>query len=201
MEDYPSNSYRSRAKETEGKKKELKKVISGEVQIKQKGIFQKVLDAFIPEDITDVRNYIVYDLLIPSAKEFVSSTVDAFLYRNSSEGRTHTHSGVRTYDYNGVSSKNRNRRNTNVESTKQGGQWNLIARVRTRKDAELLLAEMDNILDQYHIVTVSDFNELAGLRDRPYTDNNYGWVSITAAQIIPVRNGYEIRMPKPMLID
>ena len=69
-----------------------------------------------------------------------------------------------------------------------------------RGDAQKVLDEMYRILHLYGAVTVADLYELSDLRPT-YTDNKYGWTSLSKACIAYVRHGYIIALPKPMLID
>ena len=59
---------------------------------------------------------------------------------------------------------------------------------------------MDEIIDTYGIVTIADFYDLAGVTG-DYTTNNYGWTNIRNAEVVRVRDGYIIKMPKAMPID
>ena len=61
MEDYKSNSHRSKE---ELKKKEVGKVVTGEVKTKKKTEVRKFADTFISEDIANVKSYILMDVLI-----------------------------------------------------------------------------------------------------------------------------------------
>lgn len=60
---------------------------------------------------------------------------------------------------------------------------------------------MDDILDQYGIVSVSDLYEAADIDTNNYTLNKIGWTSIRSADIIRVRDGWMIKFPKPAPID
>ena len=64
----------------------------------------------------------------------------------------------------------------------------------------LLISKMDEIIDTYGIVTIADFYDLAGVTG-DYTTNNYGWTNIRSAEVVRVRDGYIIKMPKAMPID
>ena len=69
-----------------------------------------------------------------------------------------------------------------------------------RGEAEIVLSKMDEIIDTYGIVTIADFYDLAGVTG-DYTTNNYGWTNIRNAEVVRVRDGYIIKMPKAMPID
>ena len=55
-------------------------------------------------------------------------------------------------------------------------------------------------MDTYGLVRVADLKDLVGISDN-YTDNKYGWTNIRNAEIVRVRDGYMIKMPKAVPID
>ena len=59
---------------------------------------------------------------------------------------------------------------------------------------------MDELIDTYKLVSVADLKDLVGITGN-YTDNRYGWTSIRSAEVVRVRDGYTIKMPRPMPID
>ena len=65
----------------------------------------------------------------------------------------------------------------------------------TRGDAEAVLEQMDDVIDRYGIVTVADMYDMADLT-APYTSNKYGWTSINSAEVVRVRDGYILKLPK-----
>ena len=61
---------------------------------------------------------------------------------------------------------------------------------------------MDDMIDRYGWATVLDLYESADLGgSAPYTANKYGWTSLRSADIIKVRDGYVIKLPKAMPLD
>lgn len=69
-----------------------------------------------------------------------------------------------------------------------------------RMDAEEVLDMMERALQEYRIVSVFDFYDLAGM-DTKLTDKAYGWTNLKNARVDRVRDGYVIRLPKPQPID
>ena len=70
----------------------------------------------------------------------------------------------------------------------------------SRGEAEEVLTRMDELLSTYGVVSIADLYDLAGLTC-PYTANNYGWTDIHTAQIVRIRDGYVINMPRVMPLD
>jgi hypothetical protein len=69
----------------------------------------------------------------------------------------------------------------------------------TQQQAELLLANMYDLINQYRIVAVADLYELAGFNTKP-SDQAYGWTSLDGARITHERDGYRLELPRPSLI-
>ena len=71
----------------------------------------------------------------------------------------------------------------------------------TRAEAEDILRALDELIDKYTIASVADMYEAAGIRNFEYTAQKYGWTDIRRAEVIHVRNGYWLKMPKVCPID
>lgn len=72
--------------------------------------------------------------------------------------------------------------------------------VSSREEAETVLSRMDEIMEEYGIVRVSDLYDLIGI-DCDYITNLYGWTDISDFFIKRVRLGYEIVVSKPKRIS
>jgi hypothetical protein len=70
----------------------------------------------------------------------------------------------------------------------------------TRSEAERIIDELYKVLSARDYVLVSDLNDMLG-EPSPYTDQNYGWTDLHGTHAIPVRDGYLIDIPRPILID
>lgn len=69
----------------------------------------------------------------------------------------------------------------------------------TEQFAQLVLAQMFDLYNQYRVVTVADLYEAAGLS----SDGQHealGWYSLEGAKITLERDGYRIVMPRPTTI-
>lgn len=69
----------------------------------------------------------------------------------------------------------------------------------TQQDAELVLANMYEVLNEYRRVAVADLYELVGLSSET-SDNGYGWTSLDGARINKTRAGYSLELPRPSLL-
>lgn len=195
MEDYKPNSYKS--KKEIGEKKEIKKVTHGVAKVKKKSGLTKFTDIFIQDDIENVKSFIITDVLIPTGKKLISDIVNSILYPGGGGNRNNNAaSKVHYTSYNSISANRDPHYSSPVRRTYDYDTLSFA----TRADAEAVLMGMDEILNQYNVVSVADFYDLAGASGT-YTDNKYGWTDIRSAHIERVRDGYIIRLPRAMAID
>ena len=198
-ENLPDNSHNKRAekKETSTEGKRVEKVIQGKAKVK-KNEMRKLTDVFISEDAANVKNYILMDVIIPSVKkaiyDLVVGTLDMSLYGGRGGGAKRSTADKVSYrDYNSVSSR-RDDRTYNSNRTTSGYSYDDIV-VDTRGEAEAVLMRLDEVMEEYEQVRVADLYDLVGVTGS-YTDNAYGWTNIRNAEVIRVRDGYKIKMPR-----
>lgn len=198
--DYTPNSHRY--KEEQAEKKKVEKVISGTAKRKQKSGTNKLMDTFISEDASSVKNYIIMDVLVPAIKnalaDIIINGVNMTLFgdtKRSSSGRRSASDRVsynRYYD-------DRDGRPAATTRSRTAYDFDDVV-LDTRGEAEEVLSSMDELMDTYKMVTVADLYDLVGTSCN-YTDNKYGWTNIRNAEIIRVRDGYKIKMPKAIPLD
>ena len=207
----PDNSHAARAEKkqqmqqpTDVKKPEVKraeKVVTGRVKTK-KNDARKLASMFFNEDASNIGNYILMDVLVPSIKkaiyEIVVNSLDMSLFggRGGGDRKRSTADRVSYRDYNSVS--RRDDRSYSRSRTTSGYSYDDII-LETRGEAEAVLARMDELIDEYQIVRVADMYDLVGVTGE-YTDNKYGWTNIRNAEVVRVRDGYTIKMPRALPI-
>lgn len=198
--DYKPNSYKSKTESTELPQKKVEKVVTGKVTTKKKNGIIKLADVFISEDASNVKNYILMDVLIPAVKKAVSDIVtngiDMILYGGNKPGGKTTNSPY--ISYNRFSDKQNDPRSSVHRVQTSYSYEDLV--IDSRGEAEEVLTRMDELVATYGFVTVADMYDLAGATCN-YTDNKYGWTSVRNASIVRVRDGYLIKMPRAMPID
>lgn len=202
--DYTPNSHKFKEEQkantpAPAEKKEIKKVVKGNVKIKKKSEVRKFADIFLPEDVSNVKSFIVHDVLIPALKKVISDTVDTFLYGGSRRGNSSSNAGKVSYSsyYSGDRFDRRDDRPP--FDTRSGFDLGDII-LDTRQEANDVLNRMEELIDMYRKVSVGDLYDLLG-KSVDYTANNYGWTSVRAAEVIRVRDGYLIKFPKPLPIN
>ena len=200
------NSYKSKEDQqtkTSETEKRVEKVVQGGVKIKQNKI-HKFTDVFISEDITNVKSYILMDVLVPAIKKAVSDIVtngiDMILYGETGRNKK-TGSKISYTNY--YDRRNDDRRYDEPRggsSTTRNGLGYDELKFERRRDAEAVLDQMAEVIEHYGFVTVSDMFDMADVT-APFTGNRYGWTNVRNAEVVSSRDGFYIKLPKASLID
>ena len=193
MENYPSNSHKS--KEVE---KRVEKVISGNAVKRKKSKFRQLSDVFISEDANHVKSYIFMDVLVPAVKKAISDIVtngiDMILYGGTGKAKKKSSASK-------VSYKNYYDNDSYTPKKYQRGFDYEDVIFETRGDAESVLDSMNDIIATFHAVSVGDLYDLANVPNDNYAANKYGWTDIEGCKAIRIPDGYILKLPKPKLID
>lgn len=196
MEEYKPNSHKYKEEQKSAvPEKKVEKVISGTVKSKKKSEIKKFADIFISEDVTNVKSYILLDILVPAIKKAISDTVDMILYGGTGKSKSNTAASKISYR----SYYDSSRRDYSTVRTKIGYSYDDII-FDNRGEAEDVLSRMDELVSTYGLVSVADLYDLVGITGN-YTDNNYGWTDIRSACVIRVRDGYMLKLPKALPIN
>lgn len=190
MEEYKSNSHKSRAEAVKQEHK-FEKIVTGTVKSKKKGGLQKFSDVFISEDAVNVKSYIFMDVLVPAIKKAISDIVvngiEMMLYGETGKRKNSNASRISYREF------YRDDREPRKRSLSSYDFDDVI--IQSRGEAEDVLRTMDDIIDEYGAVSIADFNDLVGVTGK-YTDNKYGWEDLRDASVVRVRDGYMIRFPR-----
>lgn len=200
---YKPNSHKSKEEQAESaeKTKRVEKVVSGTVKTKKKSELAKLSDIFIPGDIQNVKSYIFSDVLVPAIIDAVEDIVTKgirMLLRGDAGSRDRRSTADRVSYVKYYDRKDDSRR-ADTSRTRTGYNYDDII-LQTRGEAEEVLSRMDEIIDTYGVVSVSDLYDLVGVTGN-YTDNKYGWTNIRNAKPIRVRDGYMLDLPKVLPIN
>ena len=195
------------------------KPVEGTIAVKKKSAASKVKSEMIAEDLEEVKQYLIWDILIPTVKDTIVSLIkngaEALFYGSSSTRRrdqadrrpTASYSGY----YYGNSYRNRQRekrpeRQLDDWRRSKRGRYDLSQIVFTgidgrggldaKRQAEEVLDQLVELTMSYGFARVADFYELAGY-PTDYTDNSLGWGERSEARIARVNGGYVIDLPEP----
>ena len=201
MDDFKPNSYRF--KEEQAKKaaesKNLQKVVSGNVKVRKRSEATKFKDLFISEDAHNVGSYILMEVLVPATKkaiaDIVTNGIDMLLYGESGSGRRRSNADRVSFD------KMYDRGDSRRVASSSRSTYNYDELYfETRGEAEDVLDRMREIVSNYGIVSVADLYELAGVVGN-YTDQRYRWTGLRNTDVVRTRYGYQIRLPRAMVIE
>lgn len=198
MEEYKSNSHKSRAEATK-KEHKIEKVVTGAVKTKKKGGLHKFTDVFISEDAGNVKTYIFMDVLVPAIKKAISDIVtngiEMMLYGETGRKKNSNASRISYRDY-----YKDDRRSKAYNSARIDYEFDDII-LENRGEAEDVLSCMNEVIETYGSVSVADFYDLVGITGN-YTDIKYGWYDIRNANVIRMRDGgYMIKLPRALPLN
>lgn len=197
MGEYVSNSHKSKEKRNEQiPEKKVEKIVSGSVKAKKKSGLQKITNVFVPEDVDNVKSYILEDIVVPAVKDIILDAVRAFLGVNGKYGNRNSNASKVSYR----KYYDDNRRDySSTTRTRTGYEYDDVI-LDNRGEAEDVLSRMDELVATYGLVSVADFYDLVGITGN-YTDNKYGWTDIRSANVVHVREGYMIKLPKALPLN
>ena len=209
MTEYASNSNKSRS-EKQKRPEKFEKAITGTAKIRQKKGIHKLGEVFLAEDIHNVKSYILMDVIIPEIKKTIldvlyNSLDMAFNGENgrgrASRGIANTVSYSRYYtDRDRRGSRQPDRFSSPQKRVARGMNCDDII-FENRGQAEAVLTRLDEIMDNYGLVRVSDVYDISGVSCE-YTNTNYGWTDISSADVVRYGDGtYGLKLPRALPLD
>lgn len=178
--------------------KKASKIVKGPVKTKQKSELSKVASTFIAEDVSNVKSYIIWDVLIPAAKNTILDIIidSANMFFGGSKSRKSNGNGG---NYNKVAY---NSRFIGSENSRPADRSRPIMRysmlditLDNRGEAEAVIHQLKDMLAEYGEVSVGDLYDIVGISN-DFTDYKYGWVNLESAKAVRVRDGYFLDLPK-----
>ena len=193
--DYANNSLKSKENTPDLPDKKVEQVISSDnVHTKKKTGFQKFVSAFINDDVDDIGSWAVHDVLVPAVKRLIDDMVHGLLY--SGERRTYSGNNDKRY-FGNVSFTNYAKPNS--QQTKASSGQSILdydeVVLNNRGDAELVLFHLNELVEQYGSASVGDLYDLVG-RSHSFVYNKWGWSDLRNANVVRVREGYCIKLPR-----
>jgi hypothetical protein len=217
VESFPSNSNQRPSPDDEKvvePTKKVEKVIEGNVVRRKKPLGKRFAETFIGGSAKSVFGYILFEVLVPAAKDTIADVVTQGIERTLyGEGRSSSRrhgggyrSGSSSYvSYDRYSSPSRNAnprdrdRDRDEPRMSQRGRANFNFEeivLDTREDANEVIDQLFLLIDKFEKATVADLYDLTGV-DPTHTDYNWGWRDLRGARATRVRNGYLLDLPEP----
>jgi len=199
------NDYKSNSNASKNEDRHVEKVVTGQVSTKKKSGITKFAGNIISEDAKNIKDFIFLDVLIPTFKKAISDIVtngiDIILY-GESRGRSNRLPGDRVSYRSYGQYYDDARRTTTQRAVQRPMSFSYSDLIfDSRQDAQAVLNQMNDILYSYGFVRVADLMESAGVTGNPYTDNSYGWNSLNTAEVMITRDGWIIKLPRPIPVE
>lgn len=198
---FPANSHK---KQIEGPEKKVKKVIKGGVVTKKQPLSKRFISLFISDEVDDVGAYVLHDVVIPAIKSTIAEmgigSIE-MIFGESRKTRSLRDRGRASYvSYNNYD--NRGTQRSSVKKQPERGSRRMFDDIilETRGDAQEVLNNLVDLTVDYGMASVGDLKDLVDIETN-YTDNKWGWVSLSEASVARVREGYLINLPKPQILD
>lgn len=202
MDNYRSNSHKSKTAGDKPDAKNVQKVVTGLAKVKKKSEIRKFADNFISEDAPKVGSYLFTDVIVPGIVKIITDSfkdgVD-IIFKGAS-GRNSRNSGGypgNYVSYNSISSRNNNDRRP--APAKQVHSPSDIT-LPSRRDAEAVLNQLNDIIGQYGTATVADLYDSVGI-SHSFTDVKYGWTDLRNADVARDSDGWYVKLPQAYPLD
>lgn len=203
MAEYTNNSFKAKEEKKDKKERtEKQAVVSKTPKTRKKSEIQKAAGLFISEDASTVKEHLIQDVVIPTAKDLIVNVItDAvnIIFWGSTRRKSGSGSRIgyasRFDEVRDPRDRDRDRRRDRTAI-----EYDDII-FDNRGDAEAVLANMDACLEQYGTVTVLDLFDFAGVTTHNYMADRYGWKNLSNAEVRRIRDGFIIDLPRAFPID
>ena len=227
MGNYPGNSIQKESASPPPEKRVVK-AISGNAITKKRTELSRMAEAFISEDVSNLKSYMITKIFIPAVKNAISDTVstvsevftsgiNTLLFGEAGRNRTpHTNYGAKTMPYgsywnNGVSSvgyglQPAEQRTKTSMRLQLGYDYDDVC-TETRGEAEYVKSQMNELIQRFKLVSIADMYDIAGIvvPAGDSTRGKYGWTTVQGAEIIRESDHgevyYRLKMPRAAAFD
>jgi hypothetical protein len=188
--------------------KKVTRVVSTPARRRKKPLSAKFKEVFIGGEANSVWEYILFDVVIPAAKDMVTDAITQGVERlvfgdSRPPGRRTSYrpGGYGYTNYNRFSTSRstrddpRDRRDPRESNRRRSNQIDDII-LSSRQEAEDVIDQMFAILQKYDQVTVSDVLEMVGVTPQ-FTDEKWGWTELRGLSARRINNGYLLDLPRP----
>lgn len=198
MEEYVSNSLRSKENKTDAnqpQKPNIAPVTKSQPKIRKKKGIEKILDAFMPNDISAYKRDLVEKTIVPYIKRMISDSVNKFFDLEPSSSTRKT--GIlpsygEYYDY---------RRKENQPVRHTAFSFEELS-YNTLFDADSVLTSMRHLIEIEGKCTVLQYYDLSR-HDNPNgsTAEKFGWRDLRFASVTGNKeDGYYIKLPRAIAL-
>ena len=174
--------------------KTIQKVAKGSLVKKKKSIIKNVAGMFIPMEEDGIYNDIVGDIIIPSIIDIFLDSLTTLLKGSSSTSRRNSPK-VSYRDYYDRSNSRSN--DIRRDRSRRALDYDIV-KLDSRREAELVLSALEDLIDRYGKASVADYYDLAGIdvTSSDYPSTRYGWEDLSDVRIIRFDGGYSLKLPR-----
>lgn len=208
--DFPSNATATPAP-AEKERPKVQSVVTGGATKKKRSLGNRIAEVFTGDDARSVGNYVVMDVVIPSAKNLfadaLTTAVERFFFGDGrNQHRRGSGSSYGPYTpYNRMGSSSRQtgappwRTDDRREMSPRGRATHNFQEViiDNRQEAGMVLDTLIEMIQMYEVATVADMYEASNITPE-FSDRQWGWTDLSDAQIVRVREGWMIQVPRPI---
>lgn len=211
-EELPPNTRTSKPaispKKGEKPEKKVEKIVTDETVIQRKTpLGKKLKELFIGDDARSVGHYVFVDVIIPATKDLLHDIVIQAVERtlfgtsraSSRRADTRPSGPLGHIQYNRMSGNHRDDRPTMSRRARATHDFQEIVLTK-RVEAEAVIDQLFALISQYNEATVGDLYDMVGI-DSTFADQKWGWTDLRGADVVRVRNGYLLDLPRPVALD
>ena len=200
MDNYPPNSKKSG--ESTPPKEAVQKIVTGKIIKKKTPLGQRFKAIFFGGESKGAFQYVMSDVLIPALRNMFVDAVEGgarrMIYGDSSPRRVREQYGNSRISYNSPTSRYSHQSSILPKQPplSSSGRRQDIGQIiiASRGEAEEVLERLTDIIDKYDVASVCDLHDLVGLQSS-YVDNDWGWSSLSTADVRQVREGWILNLP------
>lgn len=171
------------------KKPKVESVVKGAVVAKDSTLGKKVRRSFLSGDLSELKSYVVEDIIWPGLLKAAHGAVDIAFHRDIGSYNSRSKSVIH---YDRASDRPSGRSKDHAPSRKRDFREIIFD---TRGDAEEVLTGLVDLIADYQSASVADLYDLCGVTSI-FTDNKYGWTDLSGAGVKRVSEGYILDLPK-----
>lgn len=191
-------------------KEELTQITTGKTVVRKQAWYKKFGRSLIADDVTNVREWIMVEVVIPSIRNLLANTIKGSTDRVFYGG---AQARGRGFGYAGgfAGGVERPGLRTRYDKMADGEPRKMLSReARARHDFDGVVldshAEAAAVVDalihrveQYGVATVTDLYDLVGVTGS-YADRNYGWTDLRTADVRQYGGGWLLDLPATELL-
>jgi len=169
--------------------------------VRKKSFAQSIAQTFLGQEAKGMVQYVLQDVLIPAAKntiqEMVQSGIEMLLFGETRPSGRNRDKGKTIVSY-GSFYKDRDERRDPRHRGSSRDKFGLEdIYFPTPKEANDVLSELCDQLEEYEWVTVADYFDIAGIDGASWIHSKWGWDNLKRSKCIHTRGGYQVVLPEP----